>query len=333
MQKVRINLKIIILIFLIALFAGIGQTQQKDENSAGFPVLKGKYLGQKPPGDTPELFAPGIISTCNQHSSAVFTHDGKEVYFSQMFPHPAKIMFMKEINGRWTEPEVAPFSGKYNDLTPFISSDGNKIYFTSNRPIKKGAKPGWPSSDFWVVTRTEDGWLEPEFISIRIPGTIQQDGASVTDNGTFYFSGKPDKRTGRKSDIYRSLFQDGIYSEPERFSDEVNSEYVDGFSFIAPDESYIIFCSFRPGGYGMSDLYISFFRSDGTWTTPKNMGRKINSEAKDAFPYVTPDGKYFFFNSSRVSVLNDRKIPDGPGNIYWVDARIIEELKKEVLKY
>ena len=82
----------------------------------------------------------------------------------------------------------------------------------------------------------------------------------------------------------------------------------------------------------MSDLYVSFRRESGSWTKPKNMGRKINSEAKDAFPYVTSDGKYFFFNSSRVSVLNDKKIPDGPGNIYWVDAKIIEELKPDELK-
>jgi len=47
-----------------------------------------------------------------------------------------------------------------------------------------------------------------------------------------------------------------------------------------------------------------------------------------ALPYVSSDGEYFFFNSSRVSVLNTKPIPGGPGNVYWLDAKIIEELKK-----
>jgi hypothetical protein len=82
----------------------------------------------------------------------------------------------------------------------------------------------------------------------------------------------------------------------------------------------------------MSDLYISFRYNDGSWTTPKNMGRKINSDAKEGYPYVTVDGKYLFFYSTRVSALNERRIPDGPGNVYWIDAKMIQELKPNGLK-
>jgi hypothetical protein len=62
------------------------------------------------------------------------------------------------------------------------------------------------------------------------------------------------------------------------------------------------------------------------------MGTKINSEAKEGYPYVTVDGKYLFFYSNRVSVLNKKRIPDGPGNVYWIDAKIIQELKPEELR-
>lgn len=81
----------------------------------------------------------------------------------------------------------------------------------------------------------------------------------------------------------------------------------------------------------MSDLFISFKKKDGSWSSPKNLGANINSNAKDEFPYVTPDGKFLFFNSSRKSVINEMKISNGPGNMYWVDAEFIEELKDEVL--
>ena len=46
-----------------------------------FSLLKGPYLGQKPPGMTPEIFAPGIISTNLDERIAAFTPDGKEFYF------------------------------------------------------------------------------------------------------------------------------------------------------------------------------------------------------------------------------------------------------------
>jgi ribosomal protein L24E len=55
---------------------------------------------------------------------------------------------------------------------------------------------------------------------------------------------------------------------------------------------------------------------NGVWTKPK-----------EGYPYVTVDGKYFFFYSNRVSVLNKNRIPDGPGNVCWIDAKFIQELK------
>jgi hypothetical protein len=62
------------------------------------------------------------------------------------------------------------------------------------------------------------------------------------------------------------------------------------------------------------------------------MGPQINSAYKDEYPYVTPDGKYLFFNSNRPSSLNSKPIEDGPGNIYWVKAEIIDSFKPQELK-
>ena len=63
---------------------------KKGASQAGplFPVLKGEYLGQEKPDDTPRMFAPGIVSGHgfdSEHSPAVFSRDGKEVYWTQKF--------------------------------------------------------------------------------------------------------------------------------------------------------------------------------------------------------------------------------------------------------
>lgn len=275
-----------------------------------FPTLRGVYLGQKPPGDRAELFAPGIVSTCTQHSSAYFSPDGEEVYFSRMLPLPHVIMSMKEENDIWTKPRVA-----MEGLTPFLSPDGKKLFFSHNWAL-------------WVSEKEGNGWLEPKNLGNVVNFQKRQDGPSVTNDGTLYFC----SMYGDHDGIYRAEFSNGFYLKREKLGFGINSGSVDGIPYIAPDESYLIFTSFRTGSIGMSDLFISFRSGDGTWTKPKNMGRKINSEAKEGYPYVTVDGKYFFFYSNKVSVLNKKKIPDGPGNVYWIDAKIINELKPKVLK-
>ena len=111
-----------------------------------FPVLRDPYLGQEPPGRTVELFAPGIISQAGfeLHSSLAITTDGKEIYFAYLVRDEERprnvIMRVKYLQGKWSSPEVAPFSGEYNDTNPTISGDGKRIYFSSNRPIIKNGK-------------------------------------------------------------------------------------------------------------------------------------------------------------------------------------------------
>ena len=287
---------------VICLAYGFFCAQTKSDE---FPVLKGPYLGQKPPGDLPELFMPGIISNCDLHSSLYFSPDGLEVYFSKL-NESWNIMCMKQKNGLWTPPQFL-----CKGLTPFLSPDGKALIFSTQ---------DW---DLWMMERSIRGWREPTNLGPTINFAERQDGPSVTRNGTLYYC---THYRGAKG-IVRSTFENGHYMEPQALGSAINGNHNEGFPFIAPDESYMIFSSFRPGSYGLGDLYISFRRDDGTWTKPNNLGPKINSEAKDRFPYVTPDGKYLFFNSSRISILNSKKIPDGPGNVYWVDASFIEKLE------
>jgi hypothetical protein len=293
------------------------------------PVLKGPYLGQKAPGDYPELFAPGIVSTCKEHSSAMFTPDGKEVWFARL--EPAFVYFMEQKNGVWSPPKKAPFSGQFQDLYPVLSFDGKKLFFTSQRPLEKnGKKLPRGTGHMWVSEKTASGWAEPVHLGFVINFAKLQSDLTISAKGTVYFNAKDENLPQRSMDIFRSKLVNGQYTKPENV-EELNSSSPEHSPYIAPDESYIIFSSFR-GGYGRSDLFISFRKQDGTWSEPKNMGKNINSAVKDEYPYVSPDGKYLFFNSNRPSALNKRTIPDGTGNIYWVSANIIEELKPKKLK-
>lgn len=302
-----------------------GHAQKNQINATDLPALRGPYLGMDRPEDGPLLFAPGIVSTCHEHSSAMFTPGGRELWFGRLFP--GEIYFMRLENGQWSHPQIAPFSGTYNDLYPMLSYDGNTILFSSDRPISLGDQR-LPRSQFhlWMVKRTETGWTAPIHLDHTINFGNRQSCASISANGSLYFNAENMTEPGKSMDIYRVKVVNGRYAQAENLGPIINSPSPDHSPYIAPDESFIIFSSFR-GGYGRSDLFVSYRRNDDTWTKPINLGNRINSPAKDEYPYVSPDGKYLFFNSNRISQLNPGRIPDGPGNIYWVDTKIIEELR------
>ena len=221
-----------------------------------------------------------------------------------MTPLPHLIMYMREepgVDGGWTSPTVV-----CEGLTPGLAPDGKTVLFST-----------W---DLWRTIKIPSGWSEPENLGPAINFQQRQDAPSAATDGTLYFCTMRGDRDG----IYRArLLPSGAYGKPERLEYGISSGYSDFCPYIAPDESYLVFASTRPG-YGITDLYVSFRNQDGSWTPPKNMGLAINTGAKEAFPFVSFDGKYLFFMSNRVSELNKTRIPDGPGNVFWVDASIIE---------
>jgi hypothetical protein len=93
-----------------------------------FPSLKGAYLGQKPPGMEPIVFAPGIVSTGMLVRDVAMTPEGDELYFSAVLGNYAftTIFCTRLLNGRWTEPATLPFMAdlRYGYIEPALSPDG-----------------------------------------------------------------------------------------------------------------------------------------------------------------------------------------------------------------
>jgi len=82
----------------------------------------------------------------------------------------------------------------------------------------------------------------------------------------------------------------------------------------------------------MMDLYVTFRNENETWGKPQNLGEKINTRYSESFPFVSRDCKYLFFNSNRPSSLNNESMEYFYGNIYWVNAQFLEELKPKYMK-
>jgi len=253
-----------------------------------FPELTGDYLGQEPPGMEAILFAPGIISTGMNERDITFTPDGKELYYSMQGEGFFVILFLKQENGIWTSPQVAPFSGQYNDIEASIAPDGKRLFFTSDRPRFEGDT----STDFdiWFVERMGDDWGAPQNLGDVINSDADEYYASLTKDGTLYFTASYPGGRG-KEDLYRSRLLDGQYQTPENLDKPVNSPEGEYNAFIAPDESYLIF-----GRSGQT--WISFRQQDGTWTRPSSMDMEMSINDVCWSPYVSYDGKYLFISST-----------------------------------
>ena len=311
-----------------------------------FPILKGPYLGQKPPGNTPELFAPGIVSTgFHEHSFPSFSPDGTEILWTQTFcsnytyEFPVAILSTKQVNGLWSEPEYVHYSLKPVSGEAFFPPDGEKIYFSSTAPV--GLKNSKETNfNIWFIEKTGDGWSGPKIIGNGINTDHHETQPTVTLNGTLYYNGYYE---GGKNNygIYRSRFINGEYAHPEFLPGQINTEHLEWTPFIAPDESYLLFSAVRPGGYGSGDIYVSFRNDDETWTDAINLGPMINESYNERYPYVSPDGKYLFYVTDKVNERllsgEDLSYPEivemhqSPGNgwsdVYWMDAKIIYDLK------
>jgi hypothetical protein len=290
-------MKISVFILQIVLITQICQAQNETIN----------YFNQPVPGDTPQVFAPGIISLANRRETKiVFSPNGKECLIGIGTEGTFKILYLSCNNGNWTEPSPAYFIANERAQEPFFSPDGQKIFFTSHANI-------------FVSTLLNNLWTTPVELGSPVNTVAEEYHPTVTNDGTLYFCSMRDNPNGY---IYRSRYNNGSYTTIEKLDTIINSSKSGTYDpFISPDESFLIFTTIYSEGFGKEDQYISFNVND-TWTKPQNLGALINTDKIEYGSYISPDSKYYFFSRP------DGWGPEVPADIYWVKTNFIDLLRK-----
>jgi len=273
------------------------------------PVIEGPYFGEKPPSLTPEVFAPGIVSINGRYEGAIsFSPDLDEIYFgAKNKDGVTNIYFSKLEDNKWTPIKRANFTKgkKDQEIHPFVSPNGKRIYFTA-------LNSDFSDNKIWYVNRLENSWSN----AIKLDSPINDDQVfypNQAKNGDLYYFNLSKRETYYASD------NNGDFPEVKKLELEVGVHHV----FISPSQDYLVVNARNTEDESRNDndIYICFKKQDGTWTKPINLGNAVNSKFNEKNPSISPDGKYLFFGR------DTRDEEGGLANIYWVDTKIIEDLR------
>jgi hypothetical protein len=232
-----------------------------------------------PPAVTP-VTLDGIIDQQND-DTVTFTPDGATAFFHRSSGANETIMISHRINGHWSPPQPATFSGQWHDKNPLVAPDGSYLLFNSDRPIHSGDKPlvqnyfgsGGPGANIWRVNRKGNQWSDPVWLGSVVNSDVFIDFPSVAADGTLYFM-RFDAAT-KIMHLWQSRYEHGTYLAPElvTFGDPAQSIHDPA---VAPDQSFIVFDYGKVKG-GLGRLSLAF-REGNHWSKPIDLGDDLNKD-------------------------------------------------------
>lgn len=301
------NYSFIFLILVFALVLNACDLKKQRSIEGDLPTVENSYFGQKPPGLIPEVFAPDIVSIDGRFEGTVsFSPELTEMYFAaDNEDEETSIYFSKLQEDKWTPIKNLDFTnGKKNEeMHPFVSPDGKRIYFTA-------MDSAFTDEKIWYVNRLEDSWSDAVLLDSPINDDLVFFPNQAKNGDLYYFNLS-------KFKTYYAPNKNGEFPEVREVALEFGHH-----AFISPSQDYLIVTARNEEeGRRDNDMYVYFKEQDGTWTKPINLGNTINSSLNEKGPRVTPDGKYLFFGR------DERDIEPGLANIYWVSTAVIEKLR------
>jgi len=268
-----------------------------------------KYFGQLIDANSSSVDAENIYRYA-MALKATGKYDGANKYmeqFASLKPEDSRaILFSKSPDYLTT---IDKLSGGFKlenlDVNSAVSDFGasfykNGIVFASSRNDGKLYK--WNEQPFLQLFYKEDGSNSAKLFSTNVNTKFHESSASFTKDGetmyftrNYYHNGKvsktSDKVIGLK--IYKATLNNGQWTNivPMPFN---SNEYNTAHPALSMDEKKLYFASDMPGTQGKSDIYVVDVLEDGSYGTPKNLGKKINTSGRENFPYVSNNGTLYF---------------------------------------
>lgn len=263
---------------------------------------------------------PGKFNDIANNYDGTISPDGTYAIISHQFAEGNYDLFISYKDGdKWSKlTPIESINSKLDDVNPVISEDGKLLFFSSNRPNRKGGYDIWSS----VLTKDKN-WSSPYILGGDVNTKFDEVFPEIApvQNALFFSSNRPylkksiENQNAKLEDkpgnynIYRSIRipenNEIVSSGPPAFGfvenvEELNSPSNQGKVAISEDGNLVYLSSDRPGGFGGYDIYISAFK-DGKYITPVNFKNPINTEYDEISPSMRMGTFKLQFSSNRNS--------------------------------
>lgn len=235
--------------------------------------------------------------------------DGMEAYFTIQSPDGviSQLATIRKISNAWSQAELLPFCDENSYMEPFLSDDGLRLYFASNKPQKdlkntrNAEKNSLKDFDIWYVERgsNSDSWSDPVNLGLTVNSENDEFYPTLSKNNNLYFTMVSPNGKG-KDDIYFCVWNGKKYASPVLLNDNINSVGYEFNAFISSDERFLLYTKYNAeGGKGSGDLYIAKKDATGAWQKAENLGAIINSKYMEYCPFYDEKTQTLYFTSKR----------------------------------
>ena len=203
-------------------------------------------------------------------------------------------------------------NSKYDDYAVFVSSNGDTLFFTSNKGksgdsfLNDESKYG---DDLYLSVKCNKGWKAPNLLEASPSALLNEGAISFSDEGKTAIISRSHEADGLGgSDLYSAHFDGEKFTGIKNLGTTINTIYWESQPALSSDGKTLIFASDRPGGLGGVDLWISEFNGY-SWSNPVNLGNNINTAGNEYSPFLLCKGK------ERILFYASDGIPNGKGKL------------------
>ena len=305
---------------LLALVLAMSGCRTSRPGSAGPFTLHGVESG----GGEPVLVAPGVVNSPAFEMNARPSSNGEEFFFTRASEDWKSMAILRcEWRGdHWSKPEELPFNQDFQNADPFLSPDGNRLFFASKRDVMNRPKGDF---DLWVVDRSGNTWGDPMPL-VSLNSSEDDVSPILVADGSLYFTSKREGGLG-SYDVYHAAWDGEHFLAPKNLLAPVNSRHTEVDCYVNPEQTILLYAGHeRKDTLGKGDIYVCF-KSKGSWSAPHHLDAPINSPAMELCPSLSPDGRYLFFSSTRSPSAGSNK-EAGSADIYVVDIQSLQQFQE-----
>ena len=255
----------------------------------------------------PQRLSDSINTPAQEYLPAI-TADEESFIFTRNQRGDENFYFSKKTPTGWSIAQpLETINTPLNEGAQTLSADGKWFIFTAcNR------REGMGSCDLFSSQQLSNGkWTTPKNMGAPINSRGWESQPSLSPDGkTLFFTSDRAGNGGR--DIWFSRRgTKGKWSKPENLGAPINTKFDEQSPFFHSDGKTLYFMSEGHPGMGESDLFLSKLQSDGSWSTPENLGYPINTEAHEGALFIARDGRTAYFATDRLAAKTSNEKAEG----------------------